>query len=72
MAQIKGEASGFQVDVMEDLPSEADDNLSPVAQMFWDAMRCYERGQIKASAAHAVNAINTIASEHSITCGASL
>jgi hypothetical protein len=71
LAQVEGTVKGLQIQTIEDSADTAED-LSPVGRMFLDAMRCYERGQFKAAAAHAVDAVNTIAAEHSISCGASL
>ncbi len=71
MAQVQGTTTGLQIDVISSAEDNAED-LSPIGQKFWDAMKCYERGQFKAAAAHGTDAINMIAAEHSISCGASL
>lgn len=71
MAQVTGQTSGLQIDVIHDKADDAED-FSEIGQKFWDALKCYERGQFKAAAAHGVDAINLIAAQHSISCGASL
>jgi hypothetical protein len=53
-------------------PADNAEDLSAIGQKFFDALRCYERGQFKAAAAHGADAINMIAAEHHISCGASL
>lgn len=71
LAQIDGVVSGLQVAVIESKEdSSADDD--PIEQKLLEAYRAKKRGQYKASAAHAVDAINMIAAEFHITCGASL
>lgn len=71
MAQIDGVVSGLQVvEIFAAEDSSGDDDA--IAMQLLDAYRCYKRGQYKASAAHAVDAVNMIAGEFSISCGASL
>ena len=71
MAQVQGAVTGLQIETIVAAEDHADD-LSSIGQKFWDAMKCYERGQFKAAAAHGADAINMIASQHEISCGASL
>lgn len=71
MAQITGQVSGLQVESITDPEDKADD-LDAIGQKLYDAFTAYQRGTFKASAAHAVDAINMIAQKHGITCGASL
>lgn len=71
MAQTTGEISGLQIMEITSAEDKADD-LHPVAQKFLDAFHNMQRGNHKAAAAHGVDAINMIAEEFGITCGASL
>lgn len=71
--QITGTLSGGLV--VEDITDSSDrdaDDYDATAQKLLDALRAYQRGQVKAAAAYAVDAINSIARDHSINCGASL
>lgn len=67
------EITGFSVmqfaDTSED---EKPNDLDEIATKLLEAYHAYRRGTFKAAAAHSVDAINLLAAEYSINCGASL
>lgn len=72
MAQIAGAVTGLQVASIVDLDDKDDDDLDPIAQKLLDAYKHYQRGNVKAAAATAVGAVNMLASEFRLTCGAEI
>lgn len=71
MAQTQGTVSGLVIAEHHDAETRADD-LSPIAKKILDAYDRIQRDQPKAAAAHLVDAVNMIAAEYSLNCGAQL
>lgn len=63
------------LDIDESLVTTADLNvgdLSPIEKKILDGFNALGRGTPKAAAAHLVDAVNMLASEYGLNCGASL
>lgn len=71
MAQTTGMIEGLDIEEFDDADTREDD-IDPIAQKFLDGFRQYQQGNYKAAAAYGVDAVNMIASEFGVHCGASL
>lgn len=71
MAQVRGEITGLEVEVSSDDERDEDD-LSPVEELLFAALRSIKRDQPKAAMANLVDAVNMMAKDHSFMGGAYL
>lgn len=71
MAQVRGEITGLEVEVSSDDERDEDD-LSPVEELLFAALRSIKRDQPKAAVASLVDAVNMMARDHGYSAGAYL
>lgn len=72
MAQVDGAVTGLMIDASCATREDSADDDDAVAQKLLDAYRAHKRKQFKAAAAHAVDAVNMLAADFGVMCGASL